>query len=132
MHRYGCGLICTLFALPLLTRAGMSGMDRYVSDQWFRGNRLLAVGPCCIATGLLLVVYPMVSHWGSATNCIMLFLIGFFIAGPDSVLGGAATADACERQGATHLLTTAGGISNGMGSLGSMVQGPVSSAAVGR
>eukprot|EP00035_Acanthoeca_spectabilis_P014797 m.289300 g.289300 ORF g.289300 m.289300 type:complete len:498 (-) comp16224_c0_seq5:689-2182(-) len=102
----------------------------YVSDKALRGNRLLAVGPCCITTGLLLLIYPLVSSWGSFTNCLMLFLIGFFIAGPDSVLGGAATADACERHGAFRLLTTAGGISNGMGSLGSMIQGPVSSAAV--
>eukprot|EP00037_Helgoeca_nana_P006437 m.59289 g.59289 ORF g.59289 m.59289 type:complete len:510 (-) comp17324_c0_seq1:98-1627(-) len=104
----------------------------YVSDKVLRGNRLLVVGPCCVATGALLVMYPTVSHWGSGVNCGMLFLIGFFIAGPDSVLGGAATADACERQGAIHLLTTAGGISNGMGSLGSMAQGPVSSAAISR
>eukprot|EP00041_Stephanoeca_diplocostata_P013498 m.236913 g.236913 ORF g.236913 m.236913 type:complete len:465 (+) comp19359_c0_seq4:661-2055(+) len=103
----------------------------YLSDNFFQGRRMLVAGPFCVATGMVLMLYPYVVSWGVTINGILLFLIGFFVAGPDSVLGGAATQDACERAGKTHLLTTACGLSNGIGSLGSIAQGPLSSIAVG-
>lgn len=55
------------------------------------------------------MLYPYVVSWGVTANGVLLFLIGFFIAGPDSVLGGASvsvdypTIGACPRTPAlTH------------------------------
>eukprot|EP00040_Diaphanoeca_grandis_P025432 m.140898 g.140898 ORF g.140898 m.140898 type:complete len:456 (+) comp30147_c1_seq3:332-1699(+) len=102
----------------------------YVSDHVLKGNRALAAGPMCVFTGLALLLYPSFADKGVVTNCIFLFIIGFNVAGPDSVLGGASTADACERAKMTHMLTRACGITNGLGSIGSMLQGPISSSVV--
>jgi sugar phosphate permease len=55
-----------------------------------------------------------------------MLLSGFMVAGPDSVLGGAACADVCEHAGyGSSVLTTASGIANGLGSVGAIMSGAV-------
>ena len=95
-----------------------------IAKRFFNGNRIHAVFVLCIVSGICTGTYGIVASFGSITNMMMLFVAGFMIAGPDSVLGGAACSDVCERAGYdTSVLTTASGIANGMGSLGAILAG---------
>jgi len=69
------------------------------------------------------MLYGYISSWNLYVNCLSMFFVGCLIAGPDSVLGAAATQDLCERTGNTASVTTASGIVNGMGSAGAVLQG---------
>lgn len=130
-HGYGAAeaaYISTLFDFGGVAGSLACGA---LSDRVFGGKRLLVAGPMCVFTGMLLLAYPGFAGEGITTNCVFLFLIGFNVAGPDSVLGGASTTDVCENNGMLAVLTTACGITNGLGSIGSMLQGPISSIIVG-
>lgn len=57
---------------------------------------------------------------------VLMTLVGFFVAGPDSILGAASAGEICERCGnpsAQLALSTATGIVNGLGAFGGVVQG---------
>lgn len=95
-----------------------------IAKSFFNGNRIKAVFVLCAVSGFCTGVYGYLASYGTIVNMIMLFVAGFMIAGPDSVLGGAACSDVCERAGYdTSVLTTATGIANGMGSVGAILAG---------
>jgi OPA family sugar phosphate sensor protein UhpC-like MFS transporter len=95
-----------------------------IAARFFNGRRINAVFVLCLLSGLCTGVYGVVAGFGTYTNMMMLFVTGFMIAGPDSVLGGAACSDVCQRAGYdTSVLTTATGIANGMGSVGAILAG---------
>ena len=95
-----------------------------IAEFVFNGRRIYAVFVLCICAGVATASYGAVAGLGPIPNMIMLFVAGFLIAGPDSVLGGAACSDVCEKAGYdTSVLTTATGIANGMGSLGAILAG---------
>eukprot|EP00039_Didymoeca_costata_P019677 m.338498 g.338498 ORF g.338498 m.338498 type:complete len:468 (-) comp18445_c0_seq1:312-1715(-) len=99
----------------------------YLSDTVFPGRRLLVSVGMSIGCALALLSFGVLPGMSGFTLGLMLLLIGIMVAGPDSVLGGASTQDMCERSGTSDTaLSTACGITNGMGSLGSMIQGPLS------
>ena len=108
-HGYGAAeaaYISTLFDFGGVAGSLACGA---LSDRVFGGKRLLVAGPMCVFTGMLLLAYPGFAGEGIRTNCVFLFLIGFNVAGPDSVLGGASTTDVCENNGMLAVLTTACG-----------------------
>mmetsp|Transcript_22450 Transcript_22450/g.47287 ORF Transcript_22450/g.47287 Transcript_22450/m.47287 type:complete len:147 (+) Transcript_22450:3-443(+) len=64
--------------------------------------------------------------WGGALHVIAMATVGFLIATPDSVLGGAASRNLCDYAGASKdvaLAAAASGLVNGCGSIGAIVQG---------
>jgi len=95
----------------------------YLCDRFARGRRSLVAAPMCLAAGASLYMYSYVSSWGIFVNCVAMAVVGLLVAGPDSVLGAAATQDCCERAGQPAAITTASGIVNGMGSAGAVLQG---------
>eukprot|EP00164_Ancoracysta_twista_P004615 GFYU01006233.1.p1 GENE.GFYU01006233.1~~GFYU01006233.1.p1 ORF type:complete len:454 (-),score=100.16 GFYU01006233.1:162-1523(-) len=93
----------------------------YLSEP---GKRTVVAAPMCLLTGVAVAVYGVVSEWGFAANAFGMALVGLLVAGPDSVLGAAATQDVCDRSPiGKSAVTTAGGITNGMGSVGAVLQG---------
>lgn len=103
----------------------------WLSDRLLRGRRLLLLSPLCFLSGVSLLLLHWCSLWGPPgalpwLSQIGLLLAGAAIAAPDSVLGGAAAADACRDEPvgeAEDLAATASCIVNGSGSVGSIVQG---------
>jgi len=134
-EEHGFGAAEAAYFSTLFDIGGVAGslLCGFLSDNIFSGQRVLVSGMMSMATGMFLILYGSVSSADQLTNAFFLFTIGLCIAGPDSVLGGAATQDVCERAGAADdVLSTACGITNGVGSLGSMLQGPLSAFLVGR
>ena len=62
---------------------------------------------------------------GCERACVLMMgVLGFFIAGPDGVLGGAAARNLADYNGAaSRAAATISGLVNGMGSLGAILQG---------
>ncbi len=101
-----------------------------IAQRWFSGDRIRTVLVLCLLTGASTAGFMLVGGDGAGASqvpvIVAMLVSGFFVAGPDSVLGGAACADVCERAGyGSSVLTTASGIANGMGSLGSILAGSV-------
>eukprot|EP00949_MAST-11_sp_MAST-11-sp1_P002990 g2990.t1 len=95
----------------------------YISDSVRPEKRVHVIVSLCVLTGVSIAAYGKFSALGVLINGIVMFAAGFAVSGPDSVLGGAATSDACEKAGATEQLVAAAGFVNGMGSLGSIMSG---------
>ncbi|CAK4077909.1 unnamed protein product [Aphanomyces euteiches] len=95
----------------------------YASDAWCGGRSARIVAPMCALCGVATLVYPHVAAVGSTPNIAIMAAVGLFVAGPDSMLGGAACAEICERAGVPSASTSATGIVNGMGSLGAIASG---------
>jgi len=69
-------------------------------------------------------MYDQAASFGYATNTFMIFMSGFMIAGPDSILGGTACSDICDAStSGAKILSSATGLVNGMGSLGAILSG---------
>jgi sugar phosphate permease len=69
--------------------------------------------------GLLAVVMllqPMLAHWGMAGMAVVISLAGFLSYGPDTLLSGAAAQDV----GETRAAATASGLIDGIGHLGAL------------
>lgn len=103
---------------------GGAAVTGYVSDHFMRGKRLTAASIMCGATGVALWIFAWSSHIGLAPMLCAMAVLGFAIAGPDSVLGAAAAQDLCDRSHfGSRGLSSAAGVINGMGSTGAVVQG---------
>lgn len=69
-------------------------------------------------------IYDRVASFGYSANTFMIFMSGFMIAGPDSILGGTACSDLCDSStSGAKILTSAAGLVNGMGSVGAILSG---------
>ena len=69
-------------------------------------------------------IYDRVASFGYSANTFMIFMSGFMIAGPDSILGGTACSDLCDSStSGSKILTSAAGLVNGMGSVGAILSG---------
>lgn len=127
------------YSSMLFDAGGVAGAiaTGYMIQTVFRGHKFVATACLCIATGCALIVLAFTALppevTGAAdlppdftTTLALMAIVGFLIAGPDSVLGASAAADVCERTpGANDRLSTATGIVNGLGSFGGVAQGYV-------
>ena len=109
------GLISVLFEV-----AGPIGVlaSGYISDKLLQSRRM----PVCVVSLLLLSVVLFSSDMltGSVWAMgVLLFLIGFFLFGPDSLIVGTAAVDFGTKKGAS----TAAGLINGFGSIGAILGG---------
>ena len=94
----------------------------YVSDKLFQSRRM----PYSVISMLLLAVLlfffnDLASVKSSMVTAGLLFLVGFLIFGPDSLVSATAAIDFGTRKGAS----TASGMINGMGSIGAVVGGTI-------
>jgi len=94
----------------------------YASDKIFQSRRM----PYCIISMftlsiLLFFFNDLASVQSSLVSAGLLFLVGFLIYGPDSLVSATAAVDFGTRKGAS----TASGIINGMGSVGAIAGGTI-------
>ncbi|MGY8787755.1 MAG: MFS transporter [Fidelibacterota bacterium] len=94
----------------------------YASDKLFQSRRM----PYCAISMLLLSILlyffnSLVSGGSSLVSAGVLFLIGFLIYGPDSLVSATAAVDFGTRKGASM----SSGLINGMGSIGAVVGGTI-------
>eukprot|EP00916_Digyalum_oweni_P017825 GHVL01029425.1.p1 GENE.GHVL01029425.1~~GHVL01029425.1.p1 ORF type:complete len:415 (+),score=34.27 GHVL01029425.1:651-1895(+) len=94
----------------------------YLSD--LLKSRMLVILPISLVGAMVCVAYACIPASNIfIIHCILLFSLGLSIGGLDSILGGAATGELCEKHNCKHLLTAASGLANGMGSIGATFQG---------
>ena len=97
-----------------------------VADRLCGGAMLLACAPFCVLTAAGLLVHANVYAGGVGANAACMLAVGFCVAAPDGVLGGAASRNLCEYNAvadAGDLAPAVAGVVNGCGSLGAILQG---------
>jgi OPA family sugar phosphate sensor protein UhpC-like MFS transporter len=107
------GLLSSMFDLagPIGTLAG-----GVISDKLFQAKRMPICVLCCLFLAALMIIFPFLPL-GRIGMGIGMFVIGFLIFIPDSLISGAAAIDFGTKKGAS----TANGLINGCGSLGQMI-----------
>jgi sugar phosphate permease len=94
-----------------------------ISDRWFPGRRRLISSIMCAMLAGALLLYIRVAPISMSINFASMALIGFCLFGPDTVICGAAAQDI----GGKHNVAKAAGFINGVGSVGAIFQGVVTS-----
>jgi OPA family glycerol-3-phosphate transporter-like MFS transporter len=107
------GILSSMFDL-----AGPVGtlLGGFVSDRVFSSKRMPVCALSCFVLAVLMVVFPFVPMTKTTMGGGM-FLIGFLIFIPDSLISSAAAIDFGTKKGAS----TANGMINGFGSIGQMI-----------
>jgi sugar phosphate permease len=97
----------------------------FISDRYFPGRRRLisAIMTAMLAASLLL--YTRLAPISVSLNFIGMALVGFCLFGPDTIICGAAAQDLGGPRG--HNVAKAAGFINGVGSIGAIFQGAVTS-----
>ncbi|EZG88393.1 major facilitator family transporter [Gregarina niphandrodes] len=99
-----------------------------VADRLFRGRRIFVAMFACLAGTLSLIAFSLFAGSSKLVALFMLGAIGIAIAAADSIIGGSAATDLCERakcSGST--IGAVSGIINGCGSVGAVLQGYLTS-----
>lgn len=102
--------------------AGAVGVG-LMSDRVFPGRRREVASTMIALLGVALVVYRQVGALGPGANFAAMAAVGFCLFGPDALISGAAAQDL----GGKEAAATAAGAINGLGSLGAILQGRVTS-----
>jgi len=121
----------------------------FFSDRVLKGKRIVAAAIMAIVTSVFLLTLALAANsydtgngqggsildeeprymvHGPAYILVLIGLVGFGVAGPDSVLGASASQDICDRpclnkQTMLASLATVAGVINGVGALGACAQG---------
>lgn len=90
----------------------------FLSDWMFRSRRMPLSVVCLVAAGTLLAFFPLLPPTREAMWA-GLFLLGFLLYIPDSLVSATAAVDFGTKKGAS----TAAGVINGCGSVGAIVGG---------
>ncbi|KAL8612511.1 hypothetical protein ACOMHN_053765 [Nucella lapillus] len=115
------GLLSTTFEIGGVVGTALLG---FLIDRFFKGKSMMGTGLSMFSSALSLILFIITGSWGMMFNIIFLFLAGAFIAGPDSILGGAIPAEIAQKDGRNAAGATIGFV-NGLGSLGSCLEGPL-------
>ena len=107
------GVLSSMFDLagPIGTLLG-----GFVSDRVFHSKRMPVCTLACLVLAVLMIAFPFLP-FTKATMGLGMFVIGFLIFIPDSLISSAAAIDFGTKKGAS----TANGLINGLGSLGQMI-----------
>jgi sugar phosphate permease len=95
----------------------------YISDRYFPGRRRLIAAVMVAALAGALLLYIQLSPVSVLLNFLGMALVGFCLFGPDTIICGAAAQDL----GGKHNVAKAAGFINGVGSIGAIFQGMVTS-----
>jgi len=101
-----------------------------VFSDWYHGGRR-RMGACSIyiTAGIgSLLLFNMLKMWMRSSmvlTCILSCLIGFFIFGCDTLMTGATIQDLADRLKVPHHAGSISGVVGGIGSAGSILQGPI-------
>lgn len=113
------GLVSTAFEVGGTLGSASVGV---VVDRWMRGRAILTSAIAISASALSLLAFVILAPWGTVFQVVFLGLAGAFNCGPDVLLAGSVAADLGERVGGATAVT---GVVNGMGSLGTVLEGPL-------
>jgi sugar phosphate permease len=94
-----------------------------ISDRYFPGRRRLISAIMVAALAGALFMYTRLAPISPALNFAGMALVGFCLFGPDTIICGAAAQDL----GGKREVAKAAGFINGMGSIGAIFQGLVTS-----
>jgi sugar phosphate permease len=94
-----------------------------VSDRFFPNRRRAVSSSFLFGLAAALLLYTRLAPLGPVANFLSMALIGFCLFGPDALVSGAMAQDL----GGPLAAATAAGAINGMGSLGAILQGRVTS-----
>lgn len=97
-----------------------------VADKLCGGAMVLACAPFAVLTAAFLVLHAQTYHLGIVANAACMLGVGFAVAAPDGILGGAVSRNLCEYNAspdANALAPAVAGLVNGCGSLGAILQG---------
>jgi len=95
----------------------------YISDRYFPGRRRYVASVMVAALAGALLPYTRIAPISVMVNFASMALVGFCLFGPDTLISGAAAQDI----GGKHDVAKAAGFINGFGSVGAVLQGPVTS-----
>jgi sugar phosphate permease len=95
----------------------------YISDRYFPGRRRIISAIMTAALAGALLLYISLAPISVFLNFIGMALVGFCLFGPDTIICGAAAQDL----GGKHNVAKAAGFINGVGSIGAIFQGVVTS-----
>lgn len=113
------GYLSNAFEIGCVVGATTSG---YIIDKFMGGRKHWSVCYAIFASAASLLLFQWTSLFGLVFNFLFLFFVGFFQAGPDLIVTGAIAVDVGKKYNASSAVS---GITNGFGSLGSIVQGPL-------
>ncbi|XP_066955094.1 uncharacterized protein [Macrobrachium rosenbergii] len=118
--KVNAGLAATAFEIG---GAGGSALVGIVVDKCMKGKALLVAAICIGGSAVTLILFMLTSSWGPIFHTLFLVLAGALNCGPDILLAGSVAAEIGEREGGVGLGVT--GVVNGMGSLGTVLEGPM-------
>lgn len=93
----------------------------WLSDRAFPGRRLRLAAPTILLLAGALALYRQIGHTGVVVNGLCMALVGFLLFGPDTLISGAAAQDI----GGSKATGAVAGVINGLGSLGAVLQAPL-------
>lgn len=76
-----------------------------IADRFFGGRIITTVAPMSSAVGACLVALVFTGDVSVVACVVTLGLAGFFIAGPDSIIGGPAAKYICDYNGYSAVCT---------------------------
>ena len=88
----------------------------WISDVYFRTQRLRAAAMAVFLLGGALFAYQLYGGAGLLVNALLLGVVGFMLFGPDSLLSGTVA----QELGGQHATGRVAGVINGMGSVGAI------------
>lgn len=120
----GTGMVESAFVNAAFFLAGPLSVlaGGYASDKLFGSRRMPYAAISMLLLSVLLFFFNDFASMHSMTiSAVILFLAGFLIYGPDSLVSATAAVDFGTSKGAS----TAAGVINGMGSIGAIVGGTI-------
>jgi sugar phosphate permease len=130
MDSAAAGVMAAVFDVAGVLGSIATGL---LCDSVFGGKMILTVLPLICATAAAFGGWGFICAAEKASgkslrsmHIAAMALVGFTIAGPDGVLGGAASRNLCDYAGLSSevaLAAAASGVVNGFGSVGAILQG---------
>lgn len=70
-----------------------------IADRLCGGRRILVAAWSCVASALSLLLFAWASRYSTFVALALMGLVGFTVAASDSIIGGSAASDLCDRAG---------------------------------
>lgn len=129
-HRVGmpaakAGAMASLFDAGGVLGGVFAGV---ATDKLLRGRMMLTTLPYSILACFSFIAWSFLNSGGDMVNVVCMVLVGFLVAGPDGILGGAASKNLCEYLNKPASFAPAiSGLVNGVASLGVIMMSAMTS-----
>lgn len=125
MNPASSGVVSTIFDITGAIGSVLSGL---MVDKVLKGRMIFVALPFSILSSIAFLVWSFVARSSFATtshHVWLMAIVGFMIATPDGILGGAASRNLVDYAGLESLGPSVAGLVNGCGSVGAILQGIV-------